>query len=386
VSVSERPQWQPTETQEMLLRAALLDGNEALEAWRGWTSASLTVEDETLAFQVLPLAYRTIHPLDPRAKDLDLAKGVSKYVWVKNQVQVRFGGQVIEQLQSAGIDVLVMKGLALSLLHYPNRGLRLMNDIDLLVPREAAKRAIEVMGMTLRPKEPAVAAEERLPVEHGSAWLDGSGNEVDLHWYSLWLSSPDSEFWSGAVPIEVDGVRSLTLCPTDHLLHVCAHGAAWHSELALRWVTDAVTLIRSAPEIDWDRLVSQAREREVTLTLADAMAYLRSRFDAEVPIEVVDELRAAPTSLSSRAARRALTRPPTVSGVLSSHWDRYRRIKRLDPDAPHPSSFAAHLRASWGFETYRGLLRHAARRAAARASVTFATREHEFRGEGKRGQ
>jgi hypothetical protein len=363
VSVAERPAWLPTETQELLLRAALLDGEEALDAWREWTAASLTVEDETLAFQVLPLAYRTIHRLDPGAENLDLAKGVSRYVWVKNQVQVRFGGQVIEQLQSAGIDVLVMKGLALSLLHYPDRGLRLMNDIDLLVPREEANRAISVMGEILRPKQPALASEDRILVEHGTAWVDGSGNEADLHWYSLWLSSPDSDFWSGAVPIEVDGVRSLTLCPTDHLLHACAHGAAWHPEVALRWVTDAVTLIRSPDGIDWDRLVSQARAREVTLTIADALAYLRSSFGTEVPAEVVSRLRSEPTSLSTRASRRAQTRPPTVAGVLSTHWDRYRRVKRLDPDAPRPSSFAAHLRTSWGFETYRGLLSHAARRA-----------------------
>jgi hypothetical protein len=362
VSVPARPQWLPTETQELLLRAALLDGDEALDAWRRWRSASLTVEDETLAFQVLPLAYRTIHRLDPEADGLDFAKGVYRYVWVKNQVLARFGGEVIDELQSAGIDVLVLKGAALSLLHYGDTGLRLMADIDLLVPREEGARAISVMGAILHPKQASFASEDRVLVEHGTAWVDGSGNEVDLHWYSLWLSSPDTEFWQGAVPIEVGGVRSRSLCPTDHLLHVCAHGASWHPEVALRWVTDAVTVIRSSPSIDWERLVSQARRREVTITLADALGYLRSAFDVEIPPAVPAELRAAPTGLSTRAARRALTRPPTMAGVLSSHWDRYRRIKRLDPGSPAPSSFAAHLRTSWGFDSYGGLLKHGAGR------------------------
>jgi putative nucleotidyltransferase-like protein len=362
VSVGERPQWLPTETEELLLRAALLDGDEALEAWRRWRSASLTVEDETLAFQVLPLAYRTIHRLDPGAEGLDLAKGVYRYVWVKNQVLARFGGQVIDELQSAGIDVLVLKGTALSLLHYRDTGLRLMADIDLLVPREEARRAISVMGKILHPKQPSFASEDRVLVEHGTAWVDGSGNEVDLHWYSLWLSSPDAEFWEGAVPIEVDGVRSRSLCPTDHLLHVCAHGASWHPEVALRWVTDAATVIRSTPSIDWERLVAQARRRELTITLGDALGYLRSAFGVQIPAEVLEELHATPTTLSTRAARRALTRPPTMVGVLSSHWDRYRRIKRLDPGAAAPSSFPAHLRTSWGFDSYGGLLKHAAGR------------------------
>ncbi len=360
--MAERPEWLPTETQELLLRAALLEGDAALEAWRGWVSEQHTSEDENLAFQVLPLAYRNIHPLDPEAKDLDLAKGVYRYVWVKNQVQVRFGSEVIEKLQSAGIDVLVLKGLALNLLYYRDLGVRLMNDIDLLVPRTAATQAISEMGSILHPKQAAFASEDRVLVEHGTAWVDGSGNEVDLHWYSLWLSSPDTEFWRGAVPIEVDGISSRSLCATDHLLHVCAHGASWQPEIALRWVTDGVTLIRSSPEIDWERLVRQAREREMTITIADALDYLRSRFGVEVPPEALRELRSAPTSLSTRAARRALTRPPTVAGVLSGHWDRYQRVKRLDPEAPRPSSFPAHLRMSWGFDSYGGLLKHAARR------------------------
>jgi hypothetical protein len=269
---------------------------------------------------------------------------------------------VIERLQSAGIDVLVLKGAALSLLHYRDTGLRLMADIDLLVPREAATHAISVMGEMLHPKQASFASEDRVLVEHGTAWVDGSGNEVDLHWYSLWLSSPDTDFWEGAVPIEVGGVRSRSLCPTDHLLHVCAHGASWHPEVALRWVTDAVTVIRTSPSIDWERLVSQARRREVTITLADALGYLRSAFGLEIPPEVLGGLRSTPTALSTRAARRALTRPPTMAGVISSHWDRYRRIKRLDPGASSPSSFPAHLRTSWGFEGYGELLRHAAGR------------------------
>lgn len=324
------PEWLPTETQEQLLRAALLDGDAALEAWRGWVGEPHPAEDENLAFQVLPLAYRNIHRLDPGAEGLDLAKGVYRYVWVKNQVLIRVGARAIEALQEAGIDVLVLKGAALSLLNYRDLGLRLMADIDLLVPRDSALRALATMRRMLRPKEPALDSDERVLVEHGSSWIDEGGNAVDLHWYSLWQSSPDDDFWDAAVPIEVDGVASLALAPTDQLLHVCAHGASWHPELALRWVLDAVTVIRSG-EIDWNRLVSQARSRELTNTLADGLGYLRSGFEVEIPGEVLTELSESPTSLTCRVARRGMTHRPTMLSVIGTHWDRYRRIRRLDP-------------------------------------------------------
>lgn len=358
----ERPEWLPTETQEQLLRAALLDGDAALEAWRGWMTEPHPIEDESLAFQVLPLAYRNIHRLDPGADGLDRAKGVYRYVWVKNQVLIRVGARAIESLQEAGIDVLVLKGAALSLLNYRDLGLRLMADIDLLVPRDSALPAIATMRRILAPTGLALDSDERVLVHHSSSWVDEGDNEVDLHWYSLWQSSPDDDFWEAAVPIEVDGVASLALAPTDQLLHVCAHGASWHPELALRWVLDAVTVIRSG-EIDWDRLVSQARRRELTITVADALGYLRSGFGVEIPEEVLTELRESPTSLTSRIARRGLTRRPTMVSVLGTHWDRYRRIRRLDPGAPHPSSFAAHMRISWGYRSYGGLVKHGIRRA-----------------------
>jgi hypothetical protein len=352
----------PTETQEQLLRAALLDGDAALVAWRGWMSEPHPLEDENLAFQVLPLAYRNIHRLDPGAEGLDHAKGVYRYVWVKNQVLIRVGARAVESLHEAGIDVLVLKGAALTLLNYRDLGLRLMADIDLLVPRDSALSAISTMRGSLSPKQPALDSDERVLVEHGSSWVDDGGNEVDLHWYSLWQSSPDEDFWDAALPIEIDGVASLALAPSDQLLHVCAHGASWHSEPALRWVLDAVTVIRSG-EIDWKRLVSQARRRELTITLADALGYLRSGFGVEIPEEVLIELRDSPTSLTSRIARRGLTHRPTMVSVIGTHWDRYRRIKRLDPGAPHPPSFAAHMRISWGYQSYGGLVKHGIRRA-----------------------
>src|SRR5262249_7855886 len=149
-----------------------------------------------------------------------------------------------------------------------------------------------------------------------------------------------------------------TLCPADHLLHLCAHGALWHRPPVLRWVADAVTVIRAEPALDWDRLVAGARRRELSRTVGDALDYLASRMRAPVPAEAIDHRPRTRTSRRERAARRGLSRPRTPLGVLAAHWDRYRRVRRLDPGAPSPPSFPAHLRTAWGYSTYGGFARH----------------------------
>ena len=92
-------------------------------------------------------------------------------------------------------------------------------------------------------------------------------------------------------------------------------------------------------------------------------AYLADSFQLGPPREVLEELRNSPVSLTERAARRSATRSLTVPGQLAMQWERYRRMGRLDPTGPRPSTFLAHLRTTWGFDTYRGFSAHALRRA-----------------------
>jgi Uncharacterised nucleotidyltransferase len=359
-----RPEWLPDSTQELLIRSALAGGDEALGAWREWLARAVPDDDPT-PFQILPLAYRNIHRLDPGADGLDYAKGVYRYVWVKNQLLMRFGGETIAALERAGVRTLVLKGAAMTRLHYRDLGLRLMEDIDVLVPRQSTATAIRVLSGTLVPDDSTGAPEDRIPVTNGIAWGEPSGNSVDLHWYALWQSSPDDSFWSAAVPVEVGEASTLALCDADQLLHVCAHGARWHPHPVLRWIPDAATVIAGGG-VDWDRFVSEARSRELTVALAEALAYLQSAGFASIPPEVLTELGRTRASYMERAARRSLARRPSVSGVLLAHWDRYSRMRRLDPTAQRPSSFPQHLRLSWGFESYGELVRHGVRRLARR--------------------
>ena len=187
---SRRQAWLPSEGQELLLRAALEDGDDALGAWSEWKREGTLDEMSAADHQVLPLLARNISRLDPSDPDLARLKGFGRHHWVRNQLLLRFGADAIRKLNRAGIETLVLKGPALAVLCYPDIGARPMLDFDALVRREEALDAIAVLREDLRPREIPAPAEQRIEVEHGVPFSDPLGNEFDLHWYLLWRSSP----------------------------------------------------------------------------------------------------------------------------------------------------------------------------------------------------
>lgn len=358
-----RPRWLPDPGQELLLQAALDDDRPARAAWERWLGQVGFEPAGGAEVQVMPLVWRNLTRHGGEAPGLERLRGVYRHTWVKNQLTMRFGARVLTSLEAAGIPTLVLKGVALCLLDYGDPGVRTMADLDVLVPRERARDAIAVLRRTLEPDPSFPPPERRVSVHHSAPFGDGGEHELDLHWYSLWRSAPDDDFWRAAVPLEVAGARTLALCPPDRLLQLTAHGAAWNPQGILRWVADAVTVIRRNPELDWDRFCERARAAELTAGMAEALGYLRSSFGADVPDGVIEALRASRLTPSARLAQRARTRPLTAPRVLAMHWERYRRLRRLDPAAPRERSFGGQLRTWWGYETGAGFGRHALRRA-----------------------
>jgi hypothetical protein len=68
----------------------------------------------------------------------------------------------------------------------------------------------------------------------------------------------DDDFRAAAEPVTFQGNRLRILSPTDQLLHVCGHAARWGEVPAIRWVADAVLILREGP-IDWQRFLVTPR-------------------------------------------------------------------------------------------------------------------------------
>jgi hypothetical protein len=301
----------PSPLQEQVLRAALLPGEAGAAAWAR-LRPDLDVDDlrDFEIYRLLPLVQRNLEGLGVDDRDLPRMRGLARRTWYENQMRLQELLPDLERLRSAGIDVMVLKGVPLGLQYYRDLSLRPMADVDVLVPTGAAEEAMAVLEADGWP-----VSRRKLRDWHGTGLVHPDGRTLDLHWHvSIWLlladePRTDDDFWSASVPIEVSGLPLRALCPADQLLHVCIHGAWSVSYAQVRWIADAATVVRAAGDnLDWDRLTAQVSRRRVMLPVGTALRYLAEEFDVPVPARVLATLGGLRPTRRERRAFQANSR------------------------------------------------------------------------------
>jgi hypothetical protein len=321
--------------QILLLRAALADGDEALEAWRTWQARTDLDGLDAESQRLLPLLYRNLGRLGVGERATARYASVYRQSWFKNSLAFRDAAHVIDAFSAAGIDTMVLKGAALALLHYRDVGARSMADVDILVSHRRLRDALALLEaegwtVTFYRTRPAALDPAILSIHHATRFHDKRGRPFDLHWFAsqdCLVPGGDDILWQAAVPLQVSGASTRALAPTDQLYHVCAH-AYLSGGAHVRWVADAVTILRtSGDRIDWSRLAALADARRLVLPLQLALGFVRAEFGAAVPAAFLDALATRPISRLDRLehAHNMSERPYTLGKVLLRHWCRHRR-------------------------------------------------------------
>jgi Uncharacterised nucleotidyltransferase len=317
----------PNDEQRLMLRAALLPGPEALEAGMAWLAQADIDRLGKGARRLIPLLYNRLraenidHPLMP------ILKGVKRHTWYNNQLLLHRVAQIIQEFNQIGINVLVIKGAALTVAYYHDYGLRPMEDADLLVSMEdvsASKRILEHLGWRAEMKLGTNRCFRRvLKYTHALHFFSPSGKDVDLHWHLLpYCLQPDADvdFWKASVEASLEDKKIRILDPTDQLLHTCIHGISWDLMIPIRWIPDAIAILRSTPQIDWERLMAQAQKRKLTALLRGALKYLHSEFGEAIPREVVSQVSQIHVGFFEQREYTGLVTPP------KNLWSTIRRV------------------------------------------------------------
>jgi len=376
--INARADCWPTWQQELLLRAALLQDGSAIAAWERWKS---TVDIEHLdggSERLLPQLYRNL--LHQGVTDPLLAHFKNAYLrtWRDNQVLFHRVSALLNSFHESGIETIVLKGAALALLHYRDAGLRPMSDLDVMVHSSQRATAIEAMrtvGWRPMPRFPELLSEGYLSIVNSHGFTDDNGRECDLHWHlfpECCHTDDDDDFWHQAVPFQIHGQATRALAPADQLLHVCIHGAEWNSIPPIRWVADSIAIMKSS-SIDWDRIVGQARKRQLMLPLKATMNYLAEEFAAPVPAEVLRSLRNATISKMELAEYKYKIQnfEQRPLGFLPLLWFRYLRLEGSQHAAFRIFGFVHYLQCFWGVDSIRQLPTYGARMAIRRARIVI---------------
>lgn len=335
-----------TPSQLLLLRGALSEPGEAEIAAEQWFKSDEAARSgrlfeglESGSRRLLPLLYHNVKGslsigLGTRLKEVHLE------YWANNQKTFKALETSLMWFQANHIPTLILKGVALSLLHYPNSGLRPTCDADVLIPEE---KASDVLNMLLREgwSGEYLSSSSNVPPSssifrniHGLNLTRPGCGDLDVHWRAL-LATPfpgaDRPFWNDSVALRVRSMETRALNPSDQLLHACVHGFSRNVVAPIRWIADAVTVLRSS-SVDWRRVLYIARELRVTLPLELTLSFLKECFQAEVPENILEELTASPSGGEDRRYFDALDAMGTVerrwSRIVRYHYEKQRRLRK----------------------------------------------------------
>ena len=284
------PAWFPTPLQQEVIAACVSD-QITPDRLPIFVAAG---QDDPAIRRLFPLLHHNLKKHGIEHPVLHELKGHQQQTWFANQRLLHQSEQVLRLLHEQSIPTMLLKGACLLLTSYDSYGLRPMSDIDILVPDSEALRAYELLTahgwhMTEADRAPT----SRFGLIPGINLEDHAGGGMDLHWFASWQScyaGADTRFWERAVSQDLNGIPIHVPCPEDNLLHTLIHGARWNAIAPIRWITDALAILRSAESLNWQIFINEARQRKLTAALTEMLAYLHDTHAAPIPADVLRAL------------------------------------------------------------------------------------------------
>ncbi|CAO3430795.1 nucleotidyltransferase family protein [Azospirillum endophyticum] len=287
-----------TPAQHMLLRTLFSPNHHTAAEFQNWLDAVDIKDLESGSYRLYPFLYRRLVEVAPNHPLISFIKGNYRKTFYRNNLLLHRVSRQITEMKGQGIDVLILKGAALVESITRDIGLRPMADVDLLVRKENVPAALAILGGGHAPVEGRIL-EHICRHRHGHTLADDYGFETDLHWSlnstANMLDIDLESFWRASEPGFLFGVEVRFLSATDQLFHLCVHGVQWNPEPPVRWIADAMAMLREPGiAIEWERLIDVAAHMQCALLLRCALLYLIEEFEAPIPAGVLERLERVP--------------------------------------------------------------------------------------------
>lgn len=236
-------------------------------------------------------------------------------------------GRVLDALAQAGVEVLVLKGMALAHTLYPAAWLRPCADADLLLAGPQRDRALALLAEAGYAQAPDAGGDfARTQASLSRTGPQGLVSVLDLHW-----RLNNSPLLSGGVTYEELTARQMPVPPlgpaartpgtADALLIACLHRAG-HATTPYRangdvrcggdrliWLYDIHLLAARLRADAWSHVVAQATRNRVCRVCLDALDAAQRAFATYVPDSVREAL-----------AGGAAAREPSAALLTASRW------------------------------------------------------------------
>jgi hypothetical protein len=244
---------------------------------------------------VLPLLYRNLSTICPSlvpGETLTRLRQKTQACALLNRSLAQELGSLCDAFAARSVPVVPIKGATLALSAYGDLTLRDFSDLDLLIPESAigaAQAVLFAQGYERKDpsSDPAEAEHDEGPyhvyIKKRSLF------RVDLQWvmahqhFAFQLDRP--EFWAHRSPMSLGNSTVQGLAPEELLILLCVHGSK-HAWEQLKWVCDVAELLRSHPDLDWERIFANARVWGCRRLIHIGLALAHRVLDAPIPESV----------------------------------------------------------------------------------------------------
>ena len=198
---------------------------------------------------------------------------------------------LLKLFEERGIPVIPYKGPVLAASVYGNLTLRQFGDLDILV------RPQDVIGAEDALIAQGYRSTADLGWEHEFRSPDGRV-AVDLHQiltsWDFWVAFDMKGLWQRLQPIPMFGQNILSFSPEDLLLILCVYIArdCWDGQIRLLEIADLAELLRTHPEIDWERTVKEAEKTGTRRILLLGLFLVRELLGAKLPEIILQRITA----------------------------------------------------------------------------------------------
>jgi hypothetical protein len=213
--------------------------------------------------------------------------------WLRYQFELR---SLASEFARHKIDFLLLKGVVLAFLAYPDFSTRCVTDLDILVRMESldhALRCVYASGFQCpeRYVNPVNLTEFALPGEQISLPLEKPGTRalIEIHTQmesvEPWFRVPIRQVWESSDEVNLNGLIARTPDRHEFLFHLILHLARGHLfSLGLRPLLDVHLWIQvQSGQLDWHWIASECLRRGYTQWGHLTLKLVRDLFGTSVP-------------------------------------------------------------------------------------------------------
>lgn len=200
---------------------------------------------------------------------------------------------ILKRCKAAAIPCAPLRGPALTSMLAPSLSTRVMEDIDLLIPKRLLGTMVVLLAdLGYRQIEQRPGFAQRFSYATSFVTLTPAPLCVDVHWTLAYPPHHDridmEGVWERAEQRKFDGELGWAISLPDLLIHLCAHWRHKGGRGPLLWLFELDQLIRRNRNLDWHLVRELARDSGQCPAVCKTLMELRDLYETPLPEWLLD--------------------------------------------------------------------------------------------------